>query len=85
MFVRIVFQECILVIGRLYYLIMVGGGGVLANSFVLTLVNPWNVTFVRDCYLNVSLLKLCCPLLRFGVVTCIVIDLCPFIIFFITQ
>ena len=26
----------------------------------LTLVNPWNVTCVRDCYLNVSLLKLCC-------------------------
>ena len=36
-------------------------------------------TFVRDCYLNVSLLKLCCSLFRLGVVTCIIIDLFPFI------
>ena len=47
--------------------------------FISTLVDPWSVTVVRDCYLGVSLLKLCWFWLYFGVVTCIVIDLCPFI------
>ena len=35
-------------------------GVVPAIILCLTLVNPWNVTCVRDRYLNVSLLKLCC-------------------------
>ena len=47
----------------------------------LTLDNPWNVICVRDCYWNVSLLKLCCFLIVFfGVVTCI-LSICVHLLF----
>ena len=42
------------------YILILGRGGYWLSSFVSTLVDPWNVTFVRDCYLSVSFLKLCC-------------------------
>ena len=47
-----------LILGRFYYLNLVWGvlGYIL---FISTLVDPWSVTVVRDCYLGVSLLKLC--------------------------
>ena len=52
-----VFRECMFVLGRFYYLNLVWGGGLY--SFILNLVDPRSVTVVRDCYLGVSLLKLC--------------------------
>ena len=61
MFVRIVFQECILVIGRLYYLIMVGGGVVSFNPLFWLLVNPWNFHFrkrlLSKCFVTETLLS----------------------------
>ena len=41
------------------------GGGLGYILFVLNLVDPWSVTVVRDCYLGVSLLKLCWFLIVF--------------------
>ena len=58
-----------------------GMGVVPAIILRLTLVNPWNVTCVRDRYLNVSLLKLCCFNCVFWRCDLYLIDLCPFIIF----
>ena len=46
----------------------------------LTLVNPWNVTCVRDRYLNVSLLKLCCFNCVFWRCDLYLVDLCPWLI-----